>query len=320
MGAAIAAWASFALAAGSTAYGVSQNNKEEAANEQLKKDAETDYDSRLKLAGKVAKQMEEEYNKIVEDRPNLSWESFIGDKIKSIDDPYLRAFYTKAKAQDFNVMREFAKTATTDNVQNLQQAADTLSGGKWKEITDKRNELVLNTDAGARMARAYELAAPIRTGASTVRYDDKGRLIEGQRADKQAFSLAQEVQTATEQEQKADLRQLESDRLGAAQSQVQKADQFMQFFDPTGYATAAESDRTALVHGYQDKDEERQFKLYELFANASSGIQPVQPQYTTGSGNALIASGVKAGGDALSAYSSYKRTDSMNQKKGAYSS
>lgn len=304
---AIAAWATVAIAAGSAYAGSQQNKKEAEQNARLEEEAKTDYAARLKLAGNTAKEMEREYNEIVKDRPNLSWESFIGDKIKAINDPYLRQFYSQAKAQDFEALRSFAKVASQDNVANLQKAADDLSGGRWKEITDKRNELVMQTDAGARMARAYELAAPVRTGASTVRYDDQGRLIEGQRADKQAFSVAQEVQTATEQEQKADLRQLETDRLSAAQSQTQKADQFMQFFDPTGYATAAEADRTALVNNYQKTDEERQFEMYKLWAQASSGIQPVQPNYTTGAGNELIAAGVKTGSDALSAYSSYKR-------------
>jgi hypothetical protein len=309
---AIAAWASLALAAGSTAYGVSQNKKEEEANAQMQGESKKDYAARLKMAGKIAGEMEKEYNKIVEQRPGLSWESFMRDKIKAISDPYLRQFYTNAKVQDWDMLRAFAKSATSDNVDSLMASADKLSGGRWKEITDQRDKLVLETDAGARMARAYELAAPVRTGASTVRYDDQGRLIEGQRADKQAFSLAQEVVTATEQEQKADLRQLETDRLGAAQSQVQKADQFMQFFDPTGYATAAESDRSSLVHGYQNADEERQFELYKLFAQSAGGITPTQPQYTSGAGNAAIAAGVKLGGDALSAYSSYKKGQNTN--------
>ena len=247
--------------------------------------------------------LNEEYNSVVESRPELSWEGFVRDKIKAINDPWLRQFYTQAKAEDFEKLREFGKVASQDNVANLQQAADDLSGGKWQEITDQRNKLVLETNAADRMARSYELAAPIRTGASTVRYDDKGRLIEGQRADKQAFSVAQEVQTAVEQEQKSDLRNLENDRLGAAQSQTEKARDYMAFFDPTGYATAAESDRSSLVNSYQTTDEERAFRVYEMFAGAAAGITPTNPTYQDNTaGNALISSGISTASSSLSNY------------------
>ena len=293
---AIAAFASI----GTAAYGAYQNNQTANANEEAQALSRQDYAKRLQEAGRIAKELNDQYNQIVGERPNLSWESFIGDKIKAINDPFLREFYTNAKKEDFARMREFAQTATTDNVENLQSAADKLSNGKWKEIIDKRDNLVLNTDAASRMARTYELAAPVRTGASTVKYDSKGQLVEGQRADKQAFSVAQEVQTQIEQEQKQDLRQLENDRLNAA-SQTAKASQFMQFFDATGYATAAESDRTNLVNGYQAVDESRAFDIYKMFAGASSGIAPVQPTYqSSGAGNELISAGVKLGSQYIS--------------------
>ena len=296
-----AAWIGLAVAAGSAYSGYSQNKKAEEANEQAQTLSRQDYAARLQEAGRIAKELNAQYNEIVGERPNLSWESFIGDKIKAINDPFLREFYTNAKKEDFERMREFAKAATTDNVDNLQEAADKLSNGKWKEIIDKRDNLVLNTDAASRMARTYELAAPVRTGASTVKYDSKGQLVEGQRADKQAFSVAQEVQTQIEQEQKQDLRQLENDRLNAAASQTAKASQFMQFFDATGYATAAESDRTNLVNGYQAVDESRAFDIYKMFAGASSGIAPVQPTYqSSGAGNELISAGVKLGSQYIS--------------------
>jgi hypothetical protein len=296
MGAAIAAFASI----GTAAYGAYQNKKAGDANEEAQALSRKDYAERLRAAGIAAKELNDQYNEIVKDRPNLSWESFVGDKIKAINDPYLRQFYTNAKKEDFDRMREFAQTATTDNIENLQSAADKLSNGRWKEIITKRDDLVLNTDAASRMARTYELAAPVRTGASTVKYDSKGQLVEGQRADKQAFSVAQEVQTQIEQEQKQDLRQLENDRLNAATSQSAKASQFMQFFDATGYATAAESDRSNLVNSYQAIDEQRAFDIYKMFAGASAGIAPVQPTYQSeGAGNELISAGVKLGSQYL---------------------
>lgn len=304
-----AVWAGVAVAAGSAIYGAKQNADAADANDQARLESKEDYARRLQEGAKIAAQLEAEYNNIVANRPGLSWESFVKDKIKALNDPYLRQVYTQAKKEDFERMREFAKQASTDNVENLVSVADKLSNGKWQEAIDKRNKLVLETDAASRFARTYELAAPVRTGASTVRYDSKGQLIEGQRADKQAFSIANEVQTEVEREQKQDLRQLENDRLGAAQSQVEKARGFMEFFDATGYATAAEADRTKLVHGYQMADEERQFEIYKLFAQASSGLAPVQPQYqSTGVGNQLISSGVQLASTSLSNYGNTTKT------------
>lgn len=295
--------ASVAVGVGGIVAGSIQNNKANKANEQAYQDSRADYAARLKLAGEGAKALNEEYDKIIEDRPDLTWEGFVRDKIKAINDPWLRQFYTQAKTEDFNKLREFGKAASTDNVTNLKKAADELSGGRWQEITDQRNKLVLETNAADRMARSYELAAPVRTGASTVRYDNQGRLIEGQRADKQAFTVAQEVQDATAQQQKSDLRQLENDRLGAAQSQTEKARDYMGFFDPTGYATAAESDRSSLLNSYQKTDEDRAFRIYEMFAGAAAGIQPTQPTYQDNTGgNSLISSGIGIASKSLSNY------------------
>jgi len=315
-----AAWASVAISAASAAYGAKQNSDAKKANSQMANESKEDYAARLRAAGVMAAEFEKQYNELTESRPGLSWESFVRDKIKAINDPFLRQFYTTAKQEDFDRLREFAKAATNDNVSNLEAVADRLSGGKWKETIDKRNELVFNTNAAGRMARSYELAAPVRTAASTVRYDDKGQLIEGQRADKQAFQIATEVQTEIEREQKQDLRHLETDRLSAAQSQVEKARGFMEFFDATGYATAVEADRSKLVHDYQIADEDRAFEIYKMFAAGASDITPTQPTYQNpGAGNALITSGVSGVTSGLSAYSDKQKADKTASSSAARS-
>lgn len=314
-----ALWAGVAVAAGSAIYGASQNSKAQGANEDALNLSREDYRARLIAGAKMAKELNAQYNEIVGERPDLSWESFVGDKIKSLNDPWLREAYTNAKKEDFDRWREFAERASVDNVENLESVADELSNGKWQDIIDQRNKLVLETNAADRYARSYELAAPVRTGASTVRYDNEGRLIEGQRADKQAFNIATEVQTAVEQEQKQDLRQLETDRLSAAERQSEKARDYMQWFDGTGYATAAEADRSKLLHGYQQTDEERAFRLFEMFAGASAGITPVAPAYqNSGPGNQLIASGVQLAGSTLSAYGNQTKQTQGTTPKSTY--
>lgn len=291
-------------AAGTTAYmGNKQNKDAIAANEQAKGESEEDYNTRIKAAAKAAKELNSQYNKVVKNRPNLTWPEFVKSKLSAIDDPFARQVYTTAKAEDFERLRQFAQQATDDNVDNLLATADKISGGSFMEFVNKRNDLIRNTDAAGRYARAYELAAPVRTNASTVKYDNQGRLIEGQRADKLAFGIANEVQTQVEQEQKADLRQAEMDRLPAALSQQEKAKSFTQFFDPTGFANQAEQERMLTGVNYQQMDEQRSFDLYKMFAGAAAGITPVQPQYQDpNAGNAMIASGIKSGTTALTDY------------------
>lgn len=308
---AIAAWAGVAVAAGGAAYGAKQNADAADTNEERFNISREDYATRLKESAKIAASMESEYSDLLDERPDLRWSEFVKDKIKAINDPALREFYTNAKEEDFDVLRQLAKGASGDNLDNVTALADEISGGKWKDYMDKRNELVFETNAADRYARAQEIAAPMRTGASTVKYDDQGRLIEGQRADKQAFDVATEVNTEIEREQKQDLRAIQQDTLGAAERQTQRATDFMGFFDATGYATAAEADRSALVHNYQSTDEERMFDMYKMFAGAAAGIAPANPQYVpAGPGNELIASGVSTASSALSNYGNTKRKES----------
>lgn len=300
-----AIFAAIALSAASTAYGVSQNAKAEKKNELARQDSQEGYEARLELAAEQAKIFSEQYNEITKSRPNLDWNSFVKEKIAAIDDPYLRQVYTQAKEEDFARMQSFANKATDSNTKNLLQVADDLSGGpgKFREITKKRDELVMNTNAAGRLARTYELAAPLRTGASSVKYDESGNPIPGQRADAQVFNIAQEVNTAIEQEQKQDLRQLEVDRLGAAQSQVEKARAFMPFFDATGTALALDQERFKTQNMFQLLDEQRAFDMYSAFAQGAAGITPQQPNYVNpGPGNELIKSGVQLGANAISSY------------------
>jgi len=299
-----AIWAGIAGSALGVGVGALQNNRASKANEAALANSQSGYEDRLAAAAEQAKVFSEQYNAAVETRPDLSWKEFVKSKIEAIDDPYLRQVYTQAKDEDYAKMQEFATKASKSNVGNLIHIADELSGGpgKFQELTKERDRLVMDTDAGSRLSRAYELAAPLRTGASTVKYDGEGNIIPGQRADAQVFNIAQEVQTATEQEKKQDLRQLEVDRIGAAQSQVEKARDFMPFFDATGLAIGIDDQRLKMQNAYQMLDEQRAFDMYSAFAQGAAGITPQQPAYTAANpGNDLIRSGIQLGTNAASA-------------------
>lgn len=307
-------------AAGATAYVGSQSNKTaEEQNEAMRSDSKEDYTKRLSVAQQNLKKINQEFNKVLKERPNTSWESFIKSKLKSVNDPAVRDLYVNGKAEDFAKIQEFAQRASEGNVDNFIQAADEISGGRWNEFINKRNDLVATTDAASRYQRAYELSAPIRGDASTVRYDNQGRLIEGQRADKQAFNIATEVQTGIEQEQKNDLRLLENDRASAAASQLEKASQFTSFFDATGYASKLADEQMAQKQAWQAVDESRHFDLYKMFAGSAAGITAVQPNYVDpNQGNAMIAQGIKMGTDSVSSYYKNKPTTSPTSSESVY--
>ena len=308
MGVVAAAIAGAAITAGAGMYTNSQNRK---ANDKSQALSKMDYQQLLDLAAKTAVEMQGEYEALTAQRPDVTWEAYVRNKIKAIDDPYLREVYADKKDEDFSRLREFAKLSSSDNGDNLMAIADKLSGGegKFSEILAKRDNLVMNTDAAGRFARTYELAAPIRTGATTTKYDSKGNLVEGQRSDKQAFSIANEVQTEVEREQKTDLRSLEQDRISAATSQTEKARGFMQFYDPTGYASDMDDNRFSTELAFQSADEERAWSMYKMFAGQASGLTPTTPTYADpNAGNQLIASGIKSGVDAVGSYYADKKT------------
>ena len=310
-------WIAAIVGIASVAGGVYQNSQQNKFNQNLYNQSREDYAMRLKLAAEGAKLLGDQYNKVQEERPDLTWEGYVGELVKALKDPRLLEAYHNAKQEDFNVLRKLAETASDDNTKQFQKTFDQLSHGKGDEIVDQRNKLVLEDDTAQRYARALELRSP-SIGAGTVKYDSKGQLVEGQRADKAVFDTAYETVVETNRERKADLRALEGDRSTAAQSQQEKAKNFMGFYDYTGYSTANFDNQRKQQLEFQMRDEERAFELYKLFAAGSAGIVPSQPGYVSPTGgNELISSGTKLVGSALGNY--YSNNNKPKGRTGTYS-
>lgn len=305
------AWIALAVAA----IGAGVAAKGAADNKQAQTVSRSDYENRLGLIKAGATQLLSQYNQVVAQRPGLSWDDFVDERVRALNDPNILAAYDNRKQGDFEVLRSIATIATNDNVDNFKTAFDKLSNGKGQEIINQRNDLVLNDDTAQRMTRAWELRAP-EVGAGTVRYDPTGKLIEGQSADKKVFDTAYETVVATNQERQQNLAQLERDRTSAAESQQQKATQFMPFYDSTGYITSMDQQSRLERLGFQSTDESRAFGLYQAFAQASAGITPVQPNYQAG--DALISSGSQIATGALASYyKNSKSSASSNPYSGA---
>ena len=298
-------WLLGAAGIGTAAYGISSANKTNKANEQAQQASQADYEARLKAAQEGFAQMQEQYNQIRSERPDLTWQGYVGELITSLNDPNLTKAYAEAKQSDFQVLEALASKATSDNVENFQSAFDKASNGQGKEIIDSRNDLVLNDDTQARVARAYELRAP---QISAVKYDENGDVVQGQRADKQVFQTAYETVVDTNRERLQNISQLERDRTATAISQQQRATDFMPFYDRTGFAaTAFDKNRTERID-FQKLDEMQAFELMKTFASASMGITPTQPAYQGNSlAGSLVGSGITAAASGFaSAYNGNK--------------
>ena len=314
------AWIYAVVEIGVALYGAYQTSQTNKGNQQAYGDSRADYEARIAAAQKGLAQVEDQYNKVREQRPDISWEGYVDSLVKSIDDPKLRAAYDSAKQKDFGVLRTLAKTASEDNSANFRIALNSASNGKAAEIIDQRNDLTLNNDTKQRFARAMELRAP-EIGAGTVKYDEKGQLIEGQRADKQVFSTAYEVQDAVNKERLNNLAQLERDRSSVAASQQEKARSFMPFYDATGLSVNAFADNRKELIDFQKMDEMQAFDLYKTFAAAASGIQPSQPGYqSSAASQALTGQAVTAAGSALASYYKANQTSGSGNGSGSGSS
>ena len=271
------AWGLVITAVVSAGVGLYSANKADKANQSATNLSREDYESRIKAAQEGFAMMQEHYNAAKAERPNLTWEGYSAELVKALNDPKVTAAYAKSKASDFATLSQLAKSATEMNLDNFSKTFDDLNGGKGREILTARQDLALNDDTAARVTRAYELRAP-QIGAGTVRYDEKGKLIEGQRADKQVFTTAYETVVDTNRERLANLTALERDRSQTALSQQERAKDFMSFYDSTGFKATAFQEQRNQQLDFQKMDEMQAFQLMSTFASAASGITPVQPQ------------------------------------------
>lgn len=298
----VAFWAPFVFGAANTAYGALQSNKTNKANQSAQDQALGDETERRKAAAYEAKRLMKEFNKLREERPGATLQEFLRDQLAVSNDPQLNESFRRLRQEDFDKAQSVADQAQQGNLDQFNSLLEDISNGKAEEFINNRNDIALSTNDVAAFDRAMQLRSPA-IPAGTVRMDSQGRFVEGQRADKQVFQTAFE----TSEQQRA----LQFDRLGtildsdraAAERQQEKARDFLQFSDYTGFATALAQEQSNRQLSYQTADENRQFSLIKQFTDSAFSNQTAQPtaQPTTGSDN-LIASGVKLAGDSVAQY------------------
>lgn len=284
------------------AYGGISSARTNRQNRQAAADARAEEVARRERALAEMSKAQDAYNALREERPGVSFAQWKNEYVNAISDPVLREEFRKAKEDDFLSATDFAKRATTTNLETFLQARDLVSQGAAPELTQRLNELALTADAPAAMQRAMELRGGY-IPSGTVQYDAQGRLVEGQRADKQVFSAAYEADVAARDRQFRMSRDLLSDYTSIADKQTERARDFLQFasLEPTARELTTSALNTAIR--FQQQDEQNQFDLIRTYAAAAAGVQPVQPTYrSTAPSDALMGQGIA---DAIKGIASY---------------
>lgn len=304
MGALIAA---AAIGAAGTAYGAYSASKTAKENQQLGNQAVADEQKRRQAAAKEATRLMDEYNNLRSERPGLTLQAFISERVQALNDPELNAAFRQFKQEDYDQAQHIADQAASGNIEQFESIVDKISAGKADEFLNKRNEIALSTNEVDAFNRAMQLRSPA-IPAGTVKMDSQGRFVEGQRADKQVFQTAfetQEQQRALQFDRVNAI--LEQDR-SAAERQQEKAKDFLSFTDYTGFANAIASEQRAQQLAVQLADEERQFQLIRDFSNAAFSNQTAQPQFQSTSGSdAITRAGIELVGSSLAQYGAKKK-------------
>lgn len=301
-------WVATSVGVATTAYGAASSARTNKQNKRAASQAKADEEKRRERAVAELAKAQKSYNALREERPGLTFEDWKNEYVKAISDPVLKENFRKVREEDFVAATDFAQRATAGNIETFLQARDLISQGAAPELTARLNELALTADSDQAMKRAMELRAGY-IPSGTVQYDEQGRLIEGQRADKQLFTTAYEADVAARDRQFRMSRDLLSDYTSVADRQSERARDFLQFasVEPTAKEFSTNALKTAI--GFQEADERSQFDLIRQYAAAAAGVQPTQPTYqSTGPSDSLMAEGISTAIKGLASYYGNKRS------------
>ena len=287
------------------------------SNRGLADQANADEKDRRAAAAKEADRLIEEYNELRGERPDVSIQAFLKDKIYALNNENARKAFEKATEKDFEKAQYLADEASKSNVSIYNTLLENVSGGAAADAIKKRNEIAFSTNELDAFNRAMQLRSPT-IPAGTVRLDSQGRFVEGQRSDKQTFQTAFEV---GEQQ-----RALQFDRLSSllgtdrdvALRQQQKALEFLPATSYTNVALGTVGESRAAQQAYQLLDEANQFSLIQGFLGAAFKDQTATPAFqSTAGSDALTAKGLEL---AVNAIAQNKQNTGSSPQSGQLSS
>lgn len=230
-----AAWAMVAIGVASAIKSQSDSNKAQRANKQAAADAAKAEGARREAVQGAIEDFFSQYNKLREERPGMTIEEYINDRLKVLGNEELKAKFRQLTEEDFAQAQHIADLATEGNIARFQEGVQKLSGNFYNYALDERNKIAQDTNSEKAYQRAMELYSPyVPAGSAENQTNPDSQL---QRSNKGAFQVAYEVDQEQQQLRYQRLSDILSQDRNLMLSQQEKAATFMPATSFVNYAT-----------------------------------------------------------------------------------
>jgi hypothetical protein len=230
--------ATVAVGAGTAIYGANQQKKTSEANQQNSEKYLKAIQQNEREARKLFDGFMEGYNASKERLAGMSLQDYIGRQVQALNDPYLNEAFRKSKDADWEQAQRFADEGSTQNASIFNRIVDEVGGGNYKELLARRDAAVMGEDIKSLYAEARRLQAP-KQMAGSVRRNEDGEVIGGQRGDKFEFDISTTaIKEQNDRMFEKSRTAIEDDRVAAARQQ-DRAIQFLPMLDYSSFANNA---------------------------------------------------------------------------------
>jgi hypothetical protein len=304
--------ATVAVGAGTAAYGANQAKKGQKANQENMDKYIKSVQQNEKEAKKLFDEFIGGYNSSKEKLEGMSLQEYTANMVSTLNDPTLNEAYRNARNGDWEQAQQFAEEGSAQNTSIFHKVIDTVGGGNYQELLKRRDAAIFSEDAETLYKEARRLQAP-KQAAGSVRRDENGDVIGGQRGDKFEFDISTTaIKEANDRVFEKSRTAIEDDRVAAARQQ-DRAIQFLPMLDYSGFASSQ------VVQPYQEGKLRSQLAMLQADANLASTAMaaaygaPLAPaQIDTTGASALAASGTKMALGGLTDLYKDSRTNNPN--------
>lgn len=304
-------WAMLIAGVAQAAYGAYQSNQTSKENEALANQSVEDEMARRENVQAAIEEMFGQYNALREERPGLTIEEYIGDRLKVLNNPELKAAFRNLTREDFAEAQYLADQATQGNVETFNKAVNAISDGYYQKAIKGRNDLAESTNSEEAYKRAMELASPMMpAGSFEEQTQDASQL---QRGNKFAFQTAYEVDQGQRQLKWDRLNSIINDDRNLALRQQERASTFMPMTSFVNYATDLHLNQRKDQLAMQLSDESFMQSLIGGLMGQAYTNQTASPSFRdTSVYDKMIAEGI---GSAVKSGSQIYADSNKNNKK-----
>lgn len=307
--------ATVAVGAGTAVYGANQAKKGQEANASNTEKYLKSVQQNEKEAKKMFDEFISGYNGSKEKLEGMSLQEYTGNMVAALNDPVLNKAYRDARNGDWEQAQQFAEEGSAQNTSIFHKIIDTVGGGNYQELLKRRDAAIFSEDAETLYKEARRLQAP-KQAAGSVRRNEDGEVIGGQRGDKFEFDISTTaIKEANDRVFEKSRTAIEDDRVAAARQQ-DRAIQFLPMLDYSGFTS------TQVVQPYQEGKLRSQLAMLQADATLASNAmsmafgKPLAPaQIDTSGASALAASGTKMAMGGLADLYKDSRTGQNASKK-----